>query len=326
MTPDQAIADRIRAPIRHELDLVERELESAFTPDVGLVRAIGEHLLSVKGKRVRPVLVLLAARTGTFILEQAVVAAQAVELVHTATLLHDDSIDRSHLRRGLPTVNKIWDDQVSVIMGDHLFCKAFKLLHDNGLGEVASILASGSDSMTYGEMSQMDWRGRFDISEETYLSIIRRKTASLFSSACEAGAIVGGLAGDLRRDLREYGENIGIAFQIVDDLLDFVGDVGVMGKPVGNDFKDGRITLPLIVAARNASGACASGCPDVRNLIGGDFGRVVDFIRSNGGVEYSIELAADYARKALGCLARLEDGPASRSLALFAEHVARREQ
>lgn len=326
MTSRLAIVDRIRAPIRQELDLVERELESAFAPDIALVRAIGEHLLSVKGKRIRPVLVLLAARTGLPRVEEAVIAAQAIELVHTATLLHDDSIDRSYLRRGLPTVNKLWDDQISVIMGDHLFCKAFKLLHDNGLGEVASILSSDSDSMTYGEMFQMDWRGRFDISEDTYLAIIRHKTASLFASSCEAGAVVGGLGDGVRADLRAYGENIGTAFQIVDDLLDFVGDVDLMGKPVGNDFRDGRITLPLIAALRNARGGC-SGREDAPPRISeGDLGSVVGFIRENGGVEYSTALAAGYARKALDCLTRLEDTPASRSLALLAEHLVERTQ
>jgi len=326
MTPRMEIADQIRAPIRHELDLVERELESAFTPDIGLVRAIGEHLLSVKGKRIRPALVLLAARTGLPRLEEAVIAAQAVELVHTATLLHDDSIDRSYLRRGLPTVNKLWDDQVSVIMGDHLFCKAFKLLHDNGLREVASILSSGSDSMTYGEMFQMDWRGRFDISEDTYVAIIRHKTASLFASACEAGAVVGGLDGKVRADLRAYGENIGTAFQIVDDLLDFVGDADLMGKPVGNDFRDGRVTLPLIVALRNARGGRAGGEGEVRDRSGGDLSSVVKFISEYGGVEYSIGLAGNYARKALDRLDGLGDTPASRSLALLAEHVVERKQ
>ena len=326
MTPRLEIADQIRAPVRHELDLVERQLESAFTPQIGLVRAIGEHLLSAKGKRIRPALVLLAARTGLPRLEEAVIAAQAVELVHTATLLHDDSIDRSYLRRGLPTVNKLWDDQVSVIMGDHLFCKAFKLLHENGLKEVASILSSGTDSMTYGEMFQMDWRGRFDISEDTYVAIIRHKTASLFASACEAGAVVGGLEGAVRADLRAYGENIGTAFQIVYYLLDFVGNADQMGKPVGNDFRDGRITLPLIVALRNARGDRTLGDAAVPNLSDGDFGSVVTFIHEHGGVEYSSRLAGSYARRALDHLGGLDDTPARKSLALLAEHVVERKQ
>jgi len=151
-------SDEIKAPILEELRLLEHELDRIFSPDVDLVSAIGRHLVATKGKMVRPILVFLSAKLGDPDIEDAIRVAAAVEVIHTATLLHDDSIDRSHLRRGLPTVNRLWNDQVSLIMGDHLFCSAFRLVHEAGLFEIASVLSWGSDRMTYGEMYQMDLR------------------------------------------------------------------------------------------------------------------------------------------------------------------------
>lgn len=293
------------------------------------MRAIGRHLVATKGKRVRPALVLLAAKIGLPDTEAALRAALAIELIHTATLLHDDSIDRSYLRRGRPTVNKLWDDQVSMIMGDHLFCRAFRLLHEGGLCDVATVVSEGTDRMTYGEMVQMDWRGRFDISEDTYLDIIRHKTASLFESACLAGAIVGGLSADARSAVRAYGGHMGTAFQIIDDVLDFVGNADVMGKPVGNDLRDARVTLPLIVALRNAGGAsgASSGVEQglaARGIDARDFGEVVRFVRLHGGIDYAQGLARTLAAGARESAERLPKGPASRSLALLAQHAVER--
>jgi len=276
-------SDKIKAPIREELDLLERELDRIFSPDVDLVSAIGRHLVSTKGKMVRPVLVFLSAKLGNPDTDSAIRAAAAVEVIHTATLLHDDSIDRSHLRRGLPTVNRLWNDQVSVIMGDHLFCSAFRLVHDAGLFDVASVLSWGSDRMTYGEMYQMDLRGKFDVTEEAYLRMVKLKTAALFAAACKAGAIVGGLSGKDQEALAAYGDCLGIAFQMVDDILDFIGDVDLIGKPVGNDLRDGRVTLPLIVALRNAGSEEAS---NISHVITADtlddaaWEEVLDFVMS----------------------------------------------
>jgi len=324
MASTLTIAQQITAPIRAELEELESELGATFTSDVPLVSAIGAHLAAMKGKRIRPVLALLAASLGRPQASTAVRIATAIELIHTATLLHDDSIDRSHLRRGLPTVNRLWNDQASVIMGDYLFCKAFRMLYQSGLVDVAAVLSAGSDSMTYGEMFQMDLRTRPEIDEPTYLRMITYKTASLFASACEAGALAGGLAPEACSKLRDYGENLGVAFQIVDDVLDFVGDPRAMGKPVGNDLKDGRVTLPLIVALRAAGTA---GTPGVLERVrGGELAETVEFIRANGGLEYSYDLARGYADKSKTCLAGLAPSPAARSLSLVADHVVRRDR
>jgi len=318
MSSTLTISEQIRAPIARQLDLLEADLAEAFTSEIGLVSAIGEHLVAMKGKRIRPTLVLLSAEIGAPDQACSGRVALAVEMIHTATLLHDDSIDRSHLRRGLPTVNRLWNDQVSVIMGDHLFCKAFKILHEAGLFDIAAVLSAGSDQMTSGEMLQMDLRRRYDISEASYTEMAKLKTASLFASACEAGAMVGGL-GDLERSsLRSYGESLGIAFQIVDDVLDFVGDVSVMGKPVGSDLKDGRITLPLIAALREASPA------EIGRIRSAEWDEVVRFIRDRGGVGYARKLAVGLAERAKDSIAGLRACPAKGSLALLAQHLVAR--
>ncbi len=319
--------DEIRAPVRRELGLVEEELTRVFSTDVNLVSAIGRHLTSVKGKRARPTLVLLCARLGEPDEAAAVKVAAAVELIHTATLLHDDSIDRSHLRRGIPTINRLWNDQVSVIMGDHLFCTAFRLLHDAGLFEVASVFSKGADRLTLGEMFQMDLRGQMDVSEETYTEMIKLKTAALFSAACEAGSLVGALPPDHMAKLSEFGEHIGIAFQMIDDVLDIVGDEEMMGKPTGNDLRDGRVTLPVIVALRNAGDADARRMVDLissRASSEPDWKEVVDFVTSNGGVNYVEERAAELAIRARVCVEDLKPCPARRSLILLTERLVSR--
>jgi octaprenyl-diphosphate synthase len=319
--------DEIRAPVRRELELVERELARVFSPDITLVSAIGRHLSSVRGKRARPTLVLLCSKLGEPDIASAVKVAAAVELIHTATLLHDDSIDRSHLRRGLPTINRLWSDQVSVIMGDHLFCSAFRLLHDVGLFEIASVFSRGSDRLTLGEMFQMDLRGQMDVSEESYTEMIKLKTGALFAASCEAGSLAGGLpAGQMER-LSAYGEHIGIAFQMIDDVLDLVGDQEAMGKPTGNDLRDGRITLPLIIALKNAGRAEAGRMIDIISSKGADetdWEDVIDFVRVNGGIDYTRDRATDLAARARACVEGFDPSPARRSLILLTERLVSR--
>lgn len=329
MAAESPDTSQIKRPILKELDLLERELERILRSDLALVQGIGEHLLAIKGKRVRPVLVFLSSHLGRPDPDRAVKAGVAIELIHTATLLHDDSIDKSDLRRGLPTVNKLWDEQVSVIMGDHLFCRAFTLLHEAGLEDIAGVMVRGSDSMTFGEMYQMDKRCDCDITEDVYIDLIRHKTASLFSCSCEAGSLIGGLSPEVRENLIAYGDYLGIAFQIVDDILDFVGDVERMGKPVGNDVRDGRVTLPLIAALREAGPADVGG---VRSSVcGSDFSddmweEVLEFVQIHGGIEYSRRLCARLVDSARDRLKHLPECPARESLAVLADYVIARQK
>jgi octaprenyl-diphosphate synthase len=320
-------SDDIKGPIREELKLLEQELDRIFSPDVDLVSAIGSHLVTTKGKMVRPILVFLSAKLGDPDIDDAIRVAAAVEVIHTATLLHDDSIDRSHLRRGLPTVNRLWNDQVSVIMGDHLFCSAFRLVHEAGLYDVASVLSWGSDRMTYGEMYQMDLRGKYDVTEEAYLRMIKLKTAALFAAACKAGAMVGGLPRETRDALTAYGEFLGIAFQMVDDILDFVGDVNLLGKPVGNDLRDGRVTLPLIAALRNAGADQAGRIREIAASESFDdaaWREILAFVEKNDGIAYTRRSADKLVANAKTSIEHLEPGPAKASLMSLADLVVTR--
>jgi octaprenyl-diphosphate synthase len=229
----------------------------------------------------------------------------------------------------MPTVNSLWNDQVSVIMGDYLFCTAFRLLHEAELFEVASVLSEGSDNLTFGEMFQMDLRGRYDISEETYLSMIRHKTASLFASASEAGAIVGGLTVTERTKLSQYGECLGVAFQMIDDVLDLVGDAAVMGKPVGNDLRDERTTLPVIVALRDAGERDAARIREIiasRDLLDHSWDEVVGLIERNGGVAYARRKAQDLAARAKSHISDFHPCAAKESLMQLADVVVARKR
>ncbi|MGQ9603704.1 MAG: polyprenyl synthetase family protein [bacterium] len=294
---ENSIEDAVRADLRR----LEERIQAILCCEPQLLTSVGKHLMASRGKRIRPILSFLSARIGDPDGDLLATAAASIELIHTATLLHDDSIDQSHLRRGAPTVNYVWDDHTSVVVGDYLYCTAFRMLHENRLPEVAALLSYASQMLTLGELFQMDWRGRLDVSEDMYLEMVRLKTASLFSSACEIGAILGDIGIPEREALKAYGENLGIAFQIVDDVLDFVGDVGKMGKPVGNDLRDGRLTLPLIASIRVANPEIPvdlNGILVRRKIAPAEWERIVEFVISSGGVRYSMDLAASFAEKA----------------------------
>jgi hypothetical protein len=207
----------LQRPVRAELDRVQEELCRFFISDVALINEISTHMLRANGKRFRPTLLLLANRLKGPASQEAIISATIVELVHTATLVHDDSIDRSFLRRGIPTVNSMWNDQTSVIMGDYLYSKAFFLLIEYGLIEVMQILARTTHRMSLGEMLELEHKLDFDLTEEVYYRLILDKTAVLISAACEIGAYLAWKDGQKRRLLTDFGTDLGMAFQITDD-------------------------------------------------------------------------------------------------------------
>jgi octaprenyl-diphosphate synthase len=214
-------------------------------------------------------------------------------------------------------------------MGDYLFCSAFRLLHEVGLFEIASVISEGSDRLTYGEMYQMDLRGKYDVSEETYLEMIKHKTAALFRSACETGAMLGGLGDAERASLGAFGECAGIAFQIVDDILDFIGEVELTGKPVGNDVRDGRITLPLLAALRNAGKGPAGRVRQIlppADLGVREWNEIVAFIKDHDGIAYSRRKAESLAEEAKDHITGLTECPAKASLLALADRAVLRDK
>jgi octaprenyl-diphosphate synthase len=237
--------------VRKDLDEIEKRLVAIERPDVPRTAEIMDHVLSLQGKRVRPLLLLLVTRLSDAADREDVLwASTVVELVHTATLLHDDCLDGTSLRRGVPTVNHRWDPHSAILMGDYLFTKAFDLLCEHGLYAALRILTFHTFRMTCGMNREFAGRRDARLPLEEYLRIIDEKTAALFVSSCEIGAVLAELPETTATALSEFSRDLGSAFQVIDDVFDFTGDPAAIGKPVGTDFKLGFATLPLIHALK----------------------------------------------------------------------------
>ncbi len=245
----RVVTNRIFGLIVDEIKLVEEEFEKCASSNIQVINYLGEYLRESGGKRIRPSLLLLAIKSiaGDARSESAIRMATVMEMIHTATLVHDDIIDNADTRRNMPSVNARFGNQASVLMGDWLYMSAFEIsLRERNL-EILDILTELTRKMTEGELIQLTVIGRTDTSEEEYFDILQRKTAFLFSACCEIGAILGGAAPEERIALREFGKNLGIAFQLADDLLDFTAEKEVLGKASGADLIEGKLTLPLIL-------------------------------------------------------------------------------
>jgi octaprenyl-diphosphate synthase len=244
----------VQQPVRRELERVQSHLRSLFHTPIPIINQVGGHILATRGKKFRPTLLLLVARLRGHLGKDAVLCAAVIEMVHAAALIHDDSVDRSDLRRGMPTVNGLWTDEMAIIMGDYLYAQAMSKLVENEMNVPMQILARVVTEMSCGEALEFQHAFDLEVTEAQYEELIRSKTGSLIGAATEIGAGLNGGARDVarRQRYRRFGEKVGVAFQIVDDLFDYLSDPSVTGKPVGYDLADGKVTLPLIAALRNA--------------------------------------------------------------------------
>src|SRR5687767_1978113 len=250
----QALAVReIRDLVGAEMERVEREIHLETIASVDTVTAISRHLHSNGGKRLRPMLLLLTAKLVGEPSDSAVRLAAVMEMVHTATLVHDDVIDSAQSRRGKPSANVLWGNQTCVLGGDWLYMQAFQVALRERNFTILDILISLTQKMVEGELLQLDRIGRIDITEADYVELVDRKTASLFEACARLGALVGGADESAESRLADYGWNLGMAFQLVDDVLDFTSRESVLGKPVGNDLREGKVTLPLIYALQECT-------------------------------------------------------------------------
>jgi octaprenyl-diphosphate synthase len=306
---------RIQAPVREALDAVSEEMTASIWHDAPLVAQMGAHLMGMRGKMFRPTLVLHCANTDDTRQPEAVTYAAAVELIHLATLVHDDAVDHSVLRRGMPTLNSLFSHQISVIMGDFLYSIALMKLVNVGNLDVMRALTRASTEMTVGEMRQLAVNDSLSFTEDDYYTLIRSKTASLMSAACEVGALAG--ASRYREPLLRYGESLGMAFQIADDLIDYTEEQQTTGKPTGLDLKEHKVTLPLIAALRVMTPAERK---RVDELFGNDepgdeeISEVIRIVTVNGGLDYARERGAVYASQAREALEELPDTVARRAL------------
>ncbi len=320
---------KLKRLVESDLDRVEEKLGQVLGSGEGLASEVSAHVLSSPGKRLRPILVLLISRLAERDEDLAVTAAAAVELVHTATLIHDDAIDQSSLRRGRVTVNAQWGDNISLIFGDYLYSRSFMLLSEAGLHEAMQALALATHLMTQGELLQWERRGKLNISEEDYLRIVRYKTASLFSAACRVGISACRNGSGCSGGVVDFGEHLGVAYQMVDDLLDFIGAERSLGKPVGSDLKEGRATLPLISALRQAGDrerAEFLSMIDDGGLENGGWSDIVAFVSRNGGIQYCRDKVAEYGEAAKRALDGIASSDARDALLAIADYViAKRE-
>jgi len=305
----------IQAPVRGLLDRVGDEIKRIVVSDFSDIEEVNEHLLFMRGKLFRPTLLLLSSQVDGESPDDALRLAAVVELVHLATLVHDDAVDHSVLRRGLPTVNALWTHQVAIIMGDYLYSRGVSELARVGNLEALAVLANAANEMSVGEMRQLTSYDALDFSEDDYYRLIAAKTASLMSAACEMGALAGAAAH--RDPLARYGHNLGMAFQIADDVLDYTGVEAITGKPTGHDLRERKVTLPLVYAFGRATPAEESVIREFFTLADPgdeDIARVVEIVEERGGLAYAGERAAHYAEAASGALGEIPEGQAVTSL------------
>ncbi|HWR81941.1 MAG TPA: polyprenyl synthetase family protein [Candidatus Deferrimicrobium sp.] len=304
---DSAKIQQYASPVQSDMDEFDRKLSDSLRGDSPLISSIARHLMRTKGKRIRPVFLFLSSRAGDNFTPRSVDASLAIELIHTATLLHDDVVDESDLRRGLKTVNAQWTNLISVLMGDYLFAKAFRIMMETESVELMKAISRATERLSVGELRQIEETGNYDLSEDEYLSIIADKTASLFSVSCETGPILNGRSGRERQRLAAFGEKVGTAFQIADDLLDFVGQADVTGKEPGNDVLTGKVTLPLIYSLKRAGKATGRDIVAHLKNDGGkeSFTLVFDFVQEYGGIEYAYRRADELSRQALDAISSL---------------------
>lgn len=296
------------------------ELRRIIVADFETIAEVNDYLLKVRGKLFRPTLLLLSNEVAGTPSDQAVTLAAVVELVHLATLVHDDAVDHSVLRRGMPTVNSLWTHQIAIIMGDYLYSRSVTELARLGRLDAVEVLADAANEMSVGEMRQLLSYDALDFSEDDCYKLMAAKTASLMSAACEMGALAGAPA--YRSELKAFGHNLGMAFQIADDMLDYTGSEEVTGKPAGLDLRERKVTLPLIGAMRNMSSADHDVVRHFFTLVdppAADVQTVVELVRQNGGLDYARKKAVAYAEAAEASLAGITRGP---SLDALRESVA----
>jgi len=287
---------QIFEPIRADLELVDREFGRQVESQVDLIPTIGRYIQSSGGKRVRPAVLLMAARIGGYTGDRAVLFAAAIEFIHTATLVHDDIIDESEMRRGRMAVHTRWGNDVTVLLGDYLYIKSMALALTHDTLDIVRVLCDVTLKMIEGELYQLTKNGDAAITEDEHFDIIRRKTAYLFGGSAQIGGMLGRVSREQEQALQQYGFNLGIAFQVVDDLLDFTGDLAALGKPVGADLREGKMTLPLIHLLQQPD---HSGGEIVREIIAsrtateGQWNELLALLKEHRSIEYASRRAVE---------------------------------
>lgn len=315
----------IKAPIAREMEDFEQKFRSSMHTRVMLLDKIMNYIVKRKGKQMRPMFIFLSAGTCGKITESTFRAASLIELLHTASLVHDDVVDDANYRRGFFSINALWKNKIAVLVGDFLLARALMLSVENKEFDLLTIGTESVKEMSEGELLQMEKARQLDISEEIYFEIIRQKTASLIASCCAMGASSSGASAEVVARMKEFGLRIGMAFQIKDDLFDYGEDT--IGKPVGIDIKEKKMTLPLIHALSKASWL------EKRRIVGivrsesnkaSKVKEVIDFVRNSGGIAYAQEAMKRYYDEALVMLEKFPESPYRQSLANLVQYTIER--
>lgn len=323
-----AVIDQIKAPIRDEMEKFGPYFENVMRSKSRLLNFVIQYSLKTKGKQMRPMLVFLCSKVAGGFTDSTMVAAALIELLHTATLIHDDVVDESFYRRGLFSIFALWKAKTAVLTGDYFLSRGLLLSLETNQTDILKIVSEAVRDMSEGELEQLEKANRLNIDEESYYEIIRKKTGALISACCEAGAHSSGADADTVKIFKEFGVLIGIAFQIKDDLFDYQ-KTGIIGKPKYNDIQERKLTLPVIHSLNNVGFMERRSIYSVfrkKSKSKADISKIVDFVLNNGGVEYSVAKMNELKDKAISLLAKFPDSEAKRSLILLAEYVVSRDK
>ncbi|HHY73166.1 MAG TPA: heptaprenyl diphosphate synthase component II [Bacillus bacterium] len=314
---------RLYSFINSDLDIIEKALEETIQAENPVLKEASMHLLQAGGKRIRPVFVLLSAKFGHYNIDIIKNVAVALELIHTASLVHDDVIDNAELRRGAPTIKAKWDNRIAMYTGDYIFARAVELMTNIKKIEAHQVLSKTMVELCVGEIEQIKDKYDWNQSVRTYLRRIKRKTAILIAVSCQLGAIVSEAPVQVQRQLSRFGYYVGMAFQITDDILDFTGTEKELGKPAGSDLLQGNITLPVLYALQNDT---------VRKEIIDTFDmtneekikQIISLVKNSGGIEYSKEISERYLKKAHEIIKNLPNCKEKTTLSNIAKYIGKR--
>ncbi len=320
--------ERIKLNIKDEMELFEEKFSKSMNSSVSLLNRIIHYVVNRKGKQIRPMFVFLTAKmlSNGKINQKVFRAASVIELIHTATLVHDDIVDSSNMRRGFFSLNALWKNKIAVLVGDFLLSKGMLLCIDNNDFDLLKIISRSVKDMSQGELLQIEKARRLDIDEETYFEIIRKKTASLISSCCALGAAASNVSQNKIDDLAIFGEKIGVAFQLKDDLFDY--GKKKIGKPIGIDLKEQKLTLPLIYALNNSSKQKKRwliNCIKNHNNNYKVIKEVIEYVKEIGGIEYTVSKLKTFHSDALNDIRKFPDNQYRENLICLANYVIDRE-
>jgi octaprenyl-diphosphate synthase len=327
MTSTSSTVSSVGSAVSAELDSFDGYLRKQMRSNTALLDTVVRYIMKQRGKRVRPTLVFLAAGLCGNINDRSYVGAGMVELLHTATLVHDDVVDDAEERRGMASINAVWKNKIAVLVGDYLLSRGLLMAVNANEFDFLRITSNAVRRMSEGELLQIQKRRQRHIDEETYFRIISDKTASLISTCCEVGGVSADASPEWREALRAYGELVGLAFQVRDDILDYVGRSSILGKPVGHDIRDNKVTLPLIlacIAAGKTESKAILSIVKSKNVSRSDVKRVIDFVERYGGIDAATTKALDFSAKAIGLLQPFPESVYKQALTDFANFVVLR--